>query len=50
MTVPYGCGARSRIAVHVVMVILAITQVRLTMVGTRAAPGMKVFEVMRKRV
>ena len=30
----------SRIAVHVVTVIVAIIQVRITMVGIRAPPGM----------
>jgi hypothetical protein len=36
---------RSRIAVYVVTVVVAISQVRITMVGRRPPPGMGIKEV-----
>ena len=40
-----GAVLRSRIAVHVVTVIVAISQVRITMVGRKPPPGMGIREV-----
>ena len=40
-----GAVAGSRIAVHAVTVIVAISQVRITMVGRRPPPGMGIREV-----
>ena len=42
-----GAVVGSCIQVHVVTVIVAIIQVRITMVGIRVPPGMEFTEVMR---
>ena len=50
MMVPWrgdrGGRVGSSIAVHVVTVIVAVIQVRMTMVGIRVTPGMAVVVVM----
>ena len=42
-----GAVAWSSIQVHVVTVIVAVIQVKTTMVGIRVPPGMGLTEVMR---